>query len=461
MNPVTFTVNAEKKYQLITHFGASSCWWECTMGEDEEVLKLMDFLYSDQGLGLNLLRSNIGGSVKADRSDGPGDPNTNKARAPLSPLQEDGTYDITRNKGAWSLLNHTLKHCKITDYTLFMNSPPATMTKNGRTTGTPPKDGEVRTGNLRPDCYEAYAHYVADVTVLYVHAGIPVRYVSPVNEPQWDWDNEGQEGCHYNVDELIAFYRVLVPIFKEKRETDPLMKDVMLSLPETAQWWQEPYVHDFYRLMTEDPLFKGQVDHFAAHSYKTATGAREGFARLCESLGNPLPLHQTEWAPMHPHAGFYMDIALETAIVLHEDFNILHCDSWCWWTLFAGQGFSSGLVIYDQKNHHAELPKLYYIVKQHSLFLKNHRPVETSAPRFPEDFIGDAYLSDDGNELVLELINKGKEPLPIRFEGLPFTNGGRTIVTNNYRNYGELPDTKAEEGILLDGESLTTVIFHR
>ena len=64
-----FRVFPDQAYQQITDFGASACWWSTGMGHMEQVDQYLDVLYGEKGLGLNVLRINVGGSVKADLSD--------------------------------------------------------------------------------------------------------------------------------------------------------------------------------------------------------------------------------------------------------------------------------------------------------------------------------------------------------------------------------------------------------
>lgn len=446
----------EQTHQMIRWFGASACWWAPGMGETRRAKEYMRLLFTDEGLGLNTIRINIGGSVKADRSDSEtGNP---QWRSVLSPLQEDGTYDIRRCKGSWAVLQEAMRLGTVTDITLFMNSPPSTMTKNGKTSADKSGVAQVYLSNLREDCYEAYAEYVAEVTERYVSAGVPVKYVSPINEPQWEWSG-GQEGCHYSPDECIRLFRLAVRALESRKKSNPALAEVKLSLPETAVWWQKSYVHDFYKVLCTDAELAPYIDHFCAHSYGTSGAQKAEFAAYAKEFDNRLPLHQTEWGPMHPIHDISMFTALELATVLHEDLNILHTESWSWWLGVGSMSYTDGLILYDAAQDKAEFPKRYYVMQQHSRFLKNHTPVTVEADGLPEGFCAGAYLSEDKRQLVWELVNPSNKPISFRIEGLPAGASAAAWETSPAHSGDRILDVCADEPITVSPCSVTTLVF--
>ncbi len=458
MDPLlpSFRVFPDEQYQTIRHFGASACWWASGVGTDPKIEQFLKLLFTDAGLGLNNLRVNIGGSVRSDRSDSVNSLPT--WRGVLSPLQEDGTYDITRCAGTWRILQLANAMPEITDITLFMNSPPSTMTKNGKTSADKSGQEGVFISNLREDCYEAFAEYVVDVTELYVNAGIRVKYVSPVNEPQWAWEG-GQEGCHFQPEELIRLFRLLIPKLEQRKERNPALADVKLSLPETAQWYQVPYVHDFYSLMCSDPEIAPYVDHFCAHSYGTNREQKIHFAAFADQCGRKLPLHQTEWGGLHAYHDASMDTALEMSTVIHDDFTILHTELWSWWLGLGSFTYTDGLICVDQTLEHVEFPKRYYAMKQHSRYLKDHICLGVRSWRMPEGVCGSAYASADGKELVWVLVNPLTEALPLRLEGMPQGSCGYAVETSDTKSCQETGVVRGDDPIILPPRSVITLVF--
>jgi O-glycosyl hydrolase len=57
------------------------------------------------------------------------------------------------------------------------------MTKSGTVSG-----GLLGGSNLKSDMYPAFATYLVDITRHLREAeGVPIGWISPINEPQWPW----------------------------------------------------------------------------------------------------------------------------------------------------------------------------------------------------------------------------------------------------------------------------------
>ena len=68
------------------------------------------------------------------------------------------------------------------------------------------------------------------MTKAYLEAGIPVRYISPINEPQWQWNDGWQEGCHYAPEEALRLTRLVVAELNRRR------LPVKISVNESAEY---------------------------------------------------------------------------------------------------------------------------------------------------------------------------------------------------------------------------------
>ena len=60
--------------------------------------------------------------------------------------------------------------------------------------------------DLKDECYTDSARYMSDVPKYYVNERYPVTHISPVNEPQYNWDS-GQEGSGLTNDEVARLIR--------------------------------------------------------------------------------------------------------------------------------------------------------------------------------------------------------------------------------------------------------------
>lgn len=453
-----FQIHTDRRFQTVRDFGASLCWWSTSLGGTELGSELLKLLYTDRGLGLNVLRFNAGGGVLQDRSDScsPDDPR----RAPYSPLREDGSYDITADSGTLALLREAVKLGTVTDFTLFMNSPPSTMTVNGKTYAQRPETEGEYVSNLRHDCFEGYAKYVVDITELYINAGIPVKYVSPVNEPQWQWDDRNrQEGCHYTPEECVRIFRLVIDELKSRAAENPALANVLLSMPETAQWYQRAYVHDMYKLMCEDPQIAPNIDHFSAHSYGTSEQDKRDTRAYFDTLGIDIPLHQTEWAPLHSDFTDDMDFALELARVLWEDMTILHTDHWTWWLGVGGPSWPDGLIALNQSTGEYALPKRYYVMRQHSGFIRDHILVEVEKIGLPDCVSASAYQSEDKKELVVILVNHDAHCQNVMLAGIPAYVHATVYETSLEHDCACLGRIYVSGGLLLAPRSVTNLII--
>ena len=453
----TFHVFPECRHQQVTDFGASACWWSTELGHMEQVDEYLDLLYGPKGLGLNVLRINVGGGVRDDRSDSfP----ASIPRSPYSPLDENGRFDIKRDSGTWRVAQKAAALGTITDFTLFMNSPPSTMTINGKTYAEQPeKEGEF-VSNLRDDCFEAFAKYVVDSVEAYIEEGIPVTYVSPINEPQWQWDEtKHQEGCHYTPEEAVRIFKAVIAELNRRATDNPKLQAVKLSMPETAQWYQHTYVHDMYHLMCTDPDIAPYVDHFAAHSYGTTKAQKIDTRAYFDSLGIDIPLHQTEWAPLHADFADNMDFALEMAHVMCEDFAILHTRHWTWWLGVSGFSWPDGIICVDkQTGGNITLPKRYFTMLHHSRFIKGLTNVTMEQESLPDGVTGAAYADEGGSHIVLILVNSENEPVRINLTGLPQSTA-RVFETSQYLDCMYLGDPDISSGYTLPARSITNLVI--
>ncbi|WP_327743787.1 discoidin domain-containing protein [Streptomyces europaeiscabiei] len=170
----TITVDTTRAYQPMTGFGASftdsSAWLVGTKLDRTQRAALMRDLFSRRdGIGLNVLRQPMGASDFTvsgnysydDLPAGQTDPELTQFT-----VDHDRAYTIPLLKQARAL-NPKLA-VMATPW-----SPPGWMKTSDSMIG----------GRLRADAYQSYADYFAKFLKAYAAAGVPVRYVTPQNEP--------------------------------------------------------------------------------------------------------------------------------------------------------------------------------------------------------------------------------------------------------------------------------------
>ena len=192
------TLNPDKVYQKYEGIGASGAWWAQIVGgwtntddNGEEVRNVISrLLYSkENGIGINIYRYNIGGG-SAQSGNGV---YSDFARRAESFDTDDGKYDFSRDANAVYMMKQAVRD-GADEIILFVNSPIERLTKNG---WAHLKKNQAFRTNLSRKNYSTFADYCLDVTEHFVKEGLPVKYLSPINEPFWIWTG-GQEGCHYS-----------------------------------------------------------------------------------------------------------------------------------------------------------------------------------------------------------------------------------------------------------------------
>ena len=227
------TVNTDKTYQTMEGFGASAAWWAQDVGGWTELsengteirTEILELLYGGNGIGLDIYRYNLGAGSKTEDTSYYSDP----WRKTESFITADGAVDYSRDANAVWCMKKAVD-CGVQNVVFFSNSAPDTMTINGKTHSDPDESrldyvndaGEnvyFSKPNLDASQYENFANYTLDAIEHFRNLGIPVTAVSPINEPQWAWQG-GQEGCHYEPEEVVALYKVFLAEMQNRNLAD-------------------------------------------------------------------------------------------------------------------------------------------------------------------------------------------------------------------------------------------------
>ena len=223
-------------------WGTSLCWWANRLGYSEKLTKeAAKAFFSDEGLNLNIGRYNVGGGDDPDEENHPSHIIRSDSGVP-GYCVDVTKMDLTKHKlsyyeekfdradktsgYAWNYdwsadqnqLNILIAAAKASgdDFIAeaFSNSPPYFMTVSGCSSG----NTDANKDNLREDCVEAFACYMADVIEHINNEGNGVKFQSttPMNEPYtnyWQANSNKQEGCHFDLGESQS--RILVALNKE------------------------------------------------------------------------------------------------------------------------------------------------------------------------------------------------------------------------------------------------------
>ncbi|HHU84777.1 MAG TPA: glycoside hydrolase family 30 protein [Clostridiales bacterium] len=362
-------VNACEEYQEITGFGASACWWSQNCGNSEYADEVAQKLYSKDGLALNVYRYNIGAGEKDNPNSRIGRWRATESFYYLNEETGEYEYDFSRDAAAQNMLDKCLALGCIDTVVLFANSPHFSMTVSGQASG----GLEDYVSNLPPENYEAYADYFLTITRYFLDKGVPVKYISPVNEPQWSWGGGwvSQEGCHYEKDELIELYRV----FARKIKASGL--DVKLSGPESGQlgWLNDEYFADMYK----DPEIREVLGNFSYHSYWIDGNLKikSDFGDLVTREYSDMEIIMSEWCELPcTHAIDDFEGAMIMAKTIYSDIVESNANSWSAWVGVndyginaEGKKISDGLLVANQSFTELSTAMRYYALKHYSRFI--------------------------------------------------------------------------------------------
>ena len=443
-----------KTYQTFEGFGSSGAWWAQQVGgwnniDPESGIPVRDrisqLLHSKtEGIGLHTYRYNIGGgSVES----GNGDYADPDRRAQCFETEE-GIYDFEKDANAVYMMRQAAKD-GADEIILFVNSPIERLTKNGK--AHLDKSKVFRT-NLAKKNYLPFTKYILDVTEHFVKEGLPVKYLSPVNEPLWIW-NGGQEGCHYSPRQAG---KVMLCVARELRKRKAL-DEVMLSGVENGdiRWFNKSYTREMLRHKeVRDCVDSLDVHSYFLHSPLPFTNNRPAFLRRFNKWMKrkypDVPVKMSEWCHMQGGKNPNMDSALETAKVIFEDISLLNVTSWQHWIACSRYDYCDGLIYLDIENRSFEMTKRYYVTGNFSKY------IPCGATRFEvktdDSDIMSLGFKKDGKTVVI-LINPTENE-----KSLVLTENSLIAVTDKESNLREFTANKGEK-ITVTSHSVTTLVF--
>ncbi len=189
-------------------WGTSLCWWANRLGYSESLTQqAADAFFSDNGLGLDIGRYNIGGGDDPDHNHITRSDSIVPGYWSGYTLSEDGkdaeiTYDWTQDENQRNIALAAQKANPDIYFEGFSNSPPYFMTNSGCSSGA----SDASQDNLKSDMIDDFARYIADTTKHFKDEfGIEFKSYSPMNEPDtsyWGELSPKQEGCHYTPGEM-------------------------------------------------------------------------------------------------------------------------------------------------------------------------------------------------------------------------------------------------------------------
>lgn len=473
------TVDPSVQYQEFEGWGTSLGWWANMVGDwdmtdatdDEGRSKrevLSELLFDkEKGLGINIVRYNIGGGDNPDKEEHPEHLTRIEGDIPGYKASADDEYNWEADKAQLGVLedaknilgNEELK------VEVFSNSPPWYMTQSGCNTG----NFDASKDNLKADSYEEFAKYLADVTE-YINneKGIEVDYLEPVNEPAssyWGANSTKQEGCHF--DQGTSQSKIFEEVQKQLDDKG-LSESIMLT--GTDETSIDVQIESIKKLSDEA---LGSISKINTHAYG---GSKRGELRdLAYTLDKDLWMSEV-CVSNADHAHDDVVSALELSDIILDDLNKLNAEAWVVWQAVESEAenylwnnnyglihgmyeteddllqdyhISNGLTPEVMEEEGLErgsyfLTKQYYVFGQFSKFI---RPEYTIIDTDNDDVV--AAMSPDGDEIVVVVQNNSAKDSDFSFILDKTTaNNIKAYRTSDTENLDEVSDFNLDENII-------------
>ena len=486
------TIDITTQYQTMHGFGASDAWnfdfvgkyWSNAVKEDI-AKKLFSKEFDEQGnpvgIGLSRWRFNVGaGSSEQGNSSNI----EMEERRVECFLINDSTYDWSKQAGQQWFLK------KATDYGVeelvaFLNSPPRFYTKNGRANS----DNTSRGGptNLKDGYYKQFTDFIVTVLKHFSDSGMTFAQISPVNEPQYEW-NSGQEGCPWQNGEIKTLVGELDTAIREQGLNTKILIAEAGSYNDLHQVNGSSQTSDqIWRFFNSgNPEYLGNYQQMlpglGGHSYWTdgsdaaIKSARENISREAKEQGN-IELYQTEYNLLSNSYNTKLENSIFLGKMIYADLAIASVSIWDYWTAIERERWSQLNRFYlirlqpsggDYSNLKSggsiATDKNLWVLGNYSRFIRpGYRRVKVTGANNLAGLMATGFVSPDTSELVLVYVNWGSSEISIShaFDNLPRGNSVLAMtpyLTNSVNNLTKKESVSGFENYTIPARSVLTLV---
>lgn len=366
-------------------WGTSFCWWANRIGYSDTLTQqaAQAFYDKEQGLGLNIIRYNVGGGddpehdhITRTDSDMPG--------YAINPSYDEATgeytweYDWSADANQRNVLLQALKVCG-EDAVVegFSNSAPYFMTNSGCSSGAQLSNKN----NLKDDAYDAFAQYIADVTEYYKDTyNVDFSSYSAMNEPYtdyWGAYSWKQEGCHFDMGESQSQMLLSLRNALDAKGLD------QVQVSGTDETSIDVQILSYGQLSQEA---KDVVDRIDTHTY--GGSRREALRTLAETEGKNLWMSEVDGGDTAGENAGEMGAGLWLAQRVITDMNELRPSAWVMWQAIdnhiCAEGYQGrtdsgmpdisggywGLAVADHDEQQLILTMKYYALGQFTRYIR-------------------------------------------------------------------------------------------
>ena len=474
---IIINFNIDSTYQTIHNFAASDAWSCQFTGNWPDAKKnaIADWLFSTdtlsngnpKGIGLTMWRYNLGaGSAEQEAGSGIND---EWRRAALT----------TNNNEKVEAQNWWLKAAAqrgVKQFLAFCNSPPVSLTKNNKAFA----DSGIC--NIKSTNYKAFADYaIKAIKQIKKQTGISFNYISPVNEPQWNWSDGGQEGCPYTNAEITDVVKVFNQSLQQNKSGIKLLiteaGGIHYLLPYNNENDKDNQVYNFFN--TSSPLYVGNMPNvtnvIAAHSYFTTSPFDRAIAfraMLRDSISKikGLEYWQSEYCILGDNNGeingdkrdLGINPALYIAKVIYEDFVYANATAWQWWIAISPYDYKDGLVYIDkgEKDGNYYDSKMLWALGNYSRFIRpGMKRIKLDATT--DSLYASAFEDAAKRKLVLVFVNESEKEKPLALNSKPIASNKKIITYTTSATQSLKKNVVDANSLIIPAKSVVTVLYEK
>ncbi|GJP44570.1 hypothetical protein CLOM_g3949 [Closterium sp. NIES-68] len=447
-------------------WGTSLAWFANYVGglPQQELTTFLDLLFEPKnGLGLNIVRYNIGGGhnkalspqfYKKQESDWRGMPGFKPTK--------NGPYDWSADERQRNVLQGA-KERGANVFEAFSNSPPWWMTVSGDVAGGRHK----RETNLRTEYEGAFADYLTTVVAEFATRwGVTFDSLEPFNEALEGFWLAGtdHEGCSFNPPEMG---RVI------KYTSDSLKaKGLKTKLVGVDSWYGDtasmPGIanHELLTRINVHSYVNRYDNGNAAASYEQKFGYIRDTAKL---LGKEVWV--SEAGPISK-AGSFWDLSLYVARNVIESVNIMEASAYVIWQAYDLGAHWSFIRFpsyyrppYDGRMKQPKSNKRFWLFKHFTMLAKpGSKPIRVGARCFHGM---SAFYNPGDAQITVFIVNQQADDrrVTLNLEGFKTNVGGSTTVvvrrTSAFTNFSKRVYTRFKGGARLTvwGQTFVSVTF--
>ena len=452
LDTLRYEVNPQMVRQHFEGWGVSLCWWagQCGKWDDEKIDEIVTWLVSPEGLNYNIFRYNIGGGDDPlNRHCEPHHMGRGKGlRAEMEGFKDSigDRYHWERDAAQRKIMLKIKEKRPDAIFEAFSNSCPYYMTYSGCVAGH--QDGGK--DNLRPEYYEAFAHYLVDVCKHYKDEyGIEFKTLAPFNESASNYwhANGSQEGCHFDYESQARFIHVLDPILRASG-----LNTVISAADETSVGHAIGGL-EYYVSTGADSC----IGQWTTHTYGGSILEKVCFGKLARATGKHLWMSETG-AGGNGIAG-----NLKLAQRLIDDMRYIQPEAWIDWQYMEEANDQWCTIRGSFADQTYEKVKNFYVRQQCSRFIKQGYDIITTT--YSQSL---AAVSANRDLLVIVALNEDTAAKThvinlSQFSQMPVGSNIRVYRTSKEENLSDASRSVSLDGktIILDlpAQSITTLVI--